>query len=213
MRRTPVAIAVFARAPAPGRSKSRLVARLGAWGAARLHARLVERTLRTALAARCGPVELHCAPHARHAFFRRCAARFGVSLHAQGEGDLGVRMARVFARGLRRHRALLLIGSDIPALRASDLRRAARALALGGDAVIAPAEDGGYALIGLRRAAPRIFEAIAWGGPQVYAQTRRRLATLDGRWRELRTVWDVDRIEDCERLRASGLMFRGRRFS
>ena len=76
----PPGIAVFAKAPVPGEVKTRLVATLGAEGAARLHERLVERALATALAARLGPVTLWCAPDQSHAFFRQCAARHGVEL-------------------------------------------------------------------------------------------------------------------------------------
>ena len=66
--RDPLRVVVLARAPLPGRTKTRLAPRLGHWGAARLQARLVERTLRTARAARIGRVELHAAPRARGVF-------------------------------------------------------------------------------------------------------------------------------------------------
>ena len=115
-------------------------------------------------------------------------------------------MFRAFKQVLRCHPYAVLIGSDCPALRPADLRAAARALREGADAVLAPAEDGGYPLIGLRRVSRRLFDGVAWGGPQVLAQTRRRLNALRWRWRELRTVWDVDRPEDVVRLRRSGLL-------
>ena len=100
------------------------------------------------------------------------------------------------------------VGTDCPALEARDLRRAARALAGGCDAVIAPAEDGGYPLIGLRRVSPRLFENIAWGGPDVFARTAGQLDRLGWRWRRLRTLWDVDRPEDLARLAGSPLHLR-----
>jgi hypothetical protein len=68
--------------------------------------------------------------------------------------------------------------------------------------VLAPAEDGGYGLIACRRVAPSLFTAIAWGGPQVYRATLERLERARLRWRALRTVWDVDRPADLERLAA-----------
>lgn len=196
------ALVVFAKAPEPGRVKTRLAPLLGEAGAARLHARLVERTLRIAVAARCGRVELHCAPRVRHPFFEALAQRHGLRLRAQGRGDLGERMNRAFVRVLREADAVVLIGSDCAALRGSDLRAAVRALRQGADAVFSPAEDGGYALIGLRRASKMLFDGVGWGGPEVLAQTRRRLARLGWRWVELRTVWDVDRPADLVRLRS-----------
>lgn len=199
---------VFAKAPQPGRVKTRLAPLLGETGAARLHARLVGRAVRTAKAARLGPAELHCAPHTRHPFFASLARRHGLRLRAQGPGGLGERMLRAFARTLREFDSVLLIGSDCPALRASDLRAAARALERGADAVLSPAQDGGYALIGLRRPSKALFAGIDWGGPKVLDQSRSRLRRLRWKWKELRTVWDVDRPEDVARLKRSRLLAR-----
>ena len=190
-------VIVFARAPLPGRAKTRLIPRLGAWGAARLQARLTERALRTALASRCGPVELQCTPRTAHPFFRR---QRGVALEKQRGRDLGERMHGALVTALRRHRYAILIGVDAPELRAADLRRALRLLRAGHDTVLAPAEDGGYALIACRRAPRPIFERIEWGGNEVFARTVQRLEQRGLRWRALRTVWDVDRPEDVERL-------------
>jgi len=200
--RARAAIIVFARAPQPGRAKTRLVPRLGEWGAARLQMRLARHALRTVQAARCGALELHGSPRGRHPLLRRMARDARATLHGQRGRDLGERMLTAVTRALRRHRAVILIGTDCPALRSSDLRGAARALAGGCDAVLAPAEDGGYPLIGLRRVSPRLFEGIAWGGADVFARTAERLERLGWRWRRLRTLWDVDRPEDLDRLGA-----------
>lgn len=211
MPRTPdarVLTIVFAKAPVPGRVKTRLAPLLGAAGAARLQARLIGRSLETALAAGCGEVELCCAPHRRHAFFERCARLTGVQLTAQGGGDIGARMYRALARGLDCHDAVILIGSDVPSLRARDLRAAALALRRGADAVFSPAEDGGYALIGAARISKRLFRHVEWGTPSVMVDTRRQLRMLGWRWTELRTVWDVDRPHDHARLLRSRLLER-----
>jgi len=208
-------VLVFARAPLPGRAKSRLVPRRGEWGAARLQARLTLHSLRTAIEARCGALELHGTPRARHAFFLLCARAYRAVLREQRGSNLGERMLNAFRVVLLRRRGAILIGTDCPALRPADLARAARWLAGGYDAVIAPAEDGGYALIALRRVTPRLFEGIEWGGDNVYAATRARLDALGWRWRALPTVWDVDRPRDVDRLDASRLLarrpLRGRR--
>jgi rSAM/selenodomain-associated transferase 1 len=198
MRKGPdAALIVFARAPVPGRVKTRLAPLLGEQGAARLYARMAENALRTAFAAGFGRVELYCDPGIENSYFERIQKRFDVCLRAQGRGNLGDRMYRA----LRRHPGAVLIGSDCPALRPADLRAAARVLQAGFDAVLSPAEDGGYALIGLRRASRAVFDGVAWGGPKVLGQTRARLRRLGWRWKELRTVWDVDRPEDVARLR------------
>jgi rSAM/selenodomain-associated transferase 1 len=204
--RASYAVVIFARAPAPGAVKTRLVPLLGAEGAAALHVRLVKRALQTARKAGFSRIELHGAPHVEDPFFRFCAGNYGVALAPQADGDLGARMHAAFARTLARCERALLIGSDCPALTPRHLRQAERELRDGADAVFAPCEDGGYALIGLRRVDARIFEGIAWGEATVMAETRRRLAALEWNWRELELLWDVDRPEDYERLLASGLL-------
>jgi len=202
------ALIVFAKAPQPGRVKTRLAPLLGKGGAARLHARLVEEALRVAAQARFTRIELYCAPRMRDPFFASLARRYRVALRAQGAGDLGARMRRAFERVLRAADAAVLIGTDCPVLRPADLRAAASALRDGADAVFCPAEDGGYALIGLRRVSSRLFAGIEWGSATVMPDARARLRSLGWRWRELRTVWDVDRPEDYARLRRSGLLRR-----
>jgi rSAM/selenodomain-associated transferase 1 len=184
-----IPIIVFSRAPGPGRGKTRLAGRIGGWRAARLHLQLTRRALRTAREAACGPVELHVT--ADHKAFRFWHKRF-----LQRGNDLGERMYRA----LRRHRRAILIGSDCPALTARDLRRAARLLCAGYRVVLSPTEDGGYALIAARPAPRAIFDGVTWGGPQVFEETAKRLNGI--RWSRLRTLWDVDRPEDLERLRS-----------
>jgi len=191
-------IIVFAKAPVPGAAKTRLIPALGEWGAARLHARLVRHAVRTALASGCGPVEVHGT--ARHSFFRSLRIRFRL----QRGRDLGERMYRA----LSRNPGAILIGTDCPELTAADLRRAARLLRGGAEVVIAPAEDGGYALIGARHVPAELFRGIAWGGSSVYEETVQRLTGY--RWRALRRVWDVDRPEDLARLRSLRFSSAGR---
>lgn len=192
-------IIVFAKAPVPGAAKTRLIPALGEWGAARLHARLVRHAVRTALASGCGPVEVHGS--ARHSFFRSLKTRFRL----QRGRDLGERMHHA----LSRNPGAILIGTDCPELTAADLRRAARLLRGGAEVVLAPAEDGGYALIGARRVSAEMFRGISWGAPAVYAESVKRLKGY--RWRALRMVWDVDRPEDLERLRSLRFASAGRR--
>jgi rSAM/selenodomain-associated transferase 1 len=198
-------IGVFARAPVPGEAKTRLIPGLGAAGAAELHARLVRRALQTARAAGVGPVELWCAPDASHPFFADCAAEHSASLRVQQGADLGSRMDAAFEAALGDNAALVLIGSDCPALTPAVLGAAAAALA-SHDAVIAPAEDGGYVLIGLSTRVPGLFEGIEWGGPAVMDKTRVRLARAGANWKQLETLWDIDRPEDYTRLEREGLL-------
>ena len=200
--KTDCAIAVFARAPVPGETKTRLIPSLGADGAAALHARLVEHTLATANAAGVGPVTLHCAPDCNHDFFRACAQKYGVTLISQAHGDLGARMHAVFVA----RAGALLVGTDCPSISIDHLRACATVLREGADAVFLPAEDGGYGLVGLARATPEIFSDMVWSTDTVMEETRDRLRRLNLVWREPAVIWDVDRPQDAERLKASGLL-------
>ena len=199
-------VLVFARAPEPGAAKTRLIPLLGADGAAALQNLLIERTLGTAIEAAVGRVELWCAPSAQHPLFAPCLKRYGVEGVTQCEGDLGARMQHAAASTLATVSRVLIIGTDCPALTVANLRAAAVALDAQHDAVLIPAEDGGYVLLGLTSWDARLFIDIAWGGDQVLATTRARLAALNWRWLELPPSWDVDRPADFARLRASGLL-------
>lgn len=200
------AILVFAKAPVAGTVKTRLIPLLGAAGAAALQERLITQALSVAHAAMPDRLELWCAPDTTHPFLQTAAQERGTTLHAQQGDDLGERMAHAFTATLRTARYAICIGADCPALTVQHLRNAAAALRDGHDAVFVPAEDGGYALIGLARDEPRLFDGIAWGRAQVMAQTRARLRELKLRWHELETLWDVDRPEDWQRLQRSGLL-------
>jgi rSAM/selenodomain-associated transferase 1 len=197
-------VAVLARAPVPGFAKTRLIPLLGREGAAALQARLTEHAVRTALAARVGPVTLWCAPDTQHESFAALSARFGPKLAAQPEGDLGRRMLAAFEAAAPS--ALVLIGNDCPCFTPEDLRAAADVLTGGADVAIAPAEDGGYGLIAARRPLPILFQDMPWGSATVASLTRERAARTGLKLAELRTVWDVDTPADCRRLAASGLL-------
>jgi rSAM/selenodomain-associated transferase 1 len=195
---------VFAKGARPGAVKTRLLPALGAACAAALHERLVEHTMTTAREASPDELEL-CASPVDDAFLGDCAKRHGAKLVAQSAGDLGARMHSACERALALDGcgAVVLIGSDCPALTPGVVRLAFAALE-DHDAVVAPAEDGGYVLIGLSRLDRRVFDGIVWSTDRVMAHTRERLEALQWRWHELPTLWDVDRPADYERLVASG---------
>lgn len=198
------AILVFAKAPVAGAVKTRLIPLLGAEGAAALQRQLLVHALGVACDATEAPVELWCAPDTTHPYLQTIAAAHGATLLRQLGDDLGARMTHAFTDALQRYERVICIGADCPALRVQHLRDADAALRGGHDAVFVPAEDGGYALIGLSRAAPQLFEGIAWGGALVMEQTRERMRIAGLRWHELETLWDVDRPEDLQRLQQAG---------
>lgn len=195
-------ILVFANAPVPGKAKTRLIPMLGADRAARLQRELLHHALRCCADAAVGRIELWTGSDCGHPEFARCARDYDAVLYRQHGRDLGSRMHRALASALRRGPTAVLIGVDIPSLGPVDLTDAVAALSAGQDAVLAPALDGGYVLIGVRRTHPLLFDDIAWSTGQVLDQTRSRLASLGWRWCELRAHADLDRPEDWLRLLA-----------
>jgi hypothetical protein len=200
MERAECRVLVFAKAPIPGKVKTRLASSLGLLRAAALHKSLALHCLETAVASAVGPVELWCAPSVEHPFFEECSRQFRVKCVQQADGDVGRRMAHAFEEALRDASYVLLMGTDCPSLTASDLIEGCSLLKRGSDAVLSPAADGGYVLIGLRRYAPELFTGISWGTESVMDETRMRLRELRWQWHELPTRWDVDRPEDMEHL-------------
>lgn len=201
--RAAASVVVMAKAPVPGLAKTRLAKLLGPAGAARAQRGFVLRVLSTARGASVGPVVLHCAMGEGHRFFALLAQRWGVHCVSQVEGDIGQRMQAVMAAHFAAPAALplLIIGTDCPALTPRHLQAAADALVTD-DAVFIPAEDGGYVLIGMRRALPEAFDRIEWSTARTMAQTRERLSGAGVRWRELPALWDVDEPADWLRWRA-----------
>ena len=165
---------------------------------------MLRHALTQAAAADIGPVELCAAPDTTHPALRDAAAACGATLADQGPGDLGLRMHRAFARHLTRHGHALLIGTDAPSLDAALLRQAAQALQHH-EVVFAPTLDGGYALVGPRRADPRWFSDMTWSHARVMADTRERLHAAGVRWAELLTVADIDVPADLANLPADWL--------
>jgi len=192
-------VIVMAKAPVSGYAKTRLIPALGAEGAAQLAQRLLRHAIAQAVAAGIGPVDLCCAPDAQHAVFAELAADERVTLSEQGGGDLGARMDRALQRALTTHACAVLIGTDAPALDAAVLRAARDRLAEH-DAVLGPALDGGYTLIGLRHIEPSLFEAMPWSTPQVLALTRERLQSAGLRHAELPPLHDIDEPADLVHL-------------
>jgi rSAM/selenodomain-associated transferase 2/rSAM/selenodomain-associated transferase 1 len=198
--RAPAAVAIMAKAPVPGLAKTRLAPLLCDAGAARAQRSFILRALSTAAGASLGPVTLWCAPDPEHRLFVLLHQRRALDTRSQPEGHLGQRMAGAMQAHFHQRPAMpwIVIGTDCPVLTPQHLQAMADALQTH-DAVLLPAEDGGYVGLGLARALPAVFEDVAWSTAQVAAQTRERLQRSGARWTELPPLLDVDEPADWQR--------------
>jgi uncharacterized protein len=190
----------FAKAPRAGSVKTRLHARLAPEEAAGV-ARDLVRDVAGAL--RAIPADWDaalCVDDTSDPFLLELATHERRPLRAQGEGNLGARMWRAVDAALAGYRAVIVVGSDCVDYDAAYLRQATLVLERGRDAVLGPAIDGGYVLVGFTRLVAGVFDEIAWGSGAVLVQQRARLAALGLQWDELPLRADIDRPQDLWRL-------------
>lgn len=191
------ALLVFVRAPRRGEVKTRLAAGIGDDAALEAYRRLAEHTLAAAapLAGDGVRLRVHHAPADAGGEVRAWLGGAPAYL-PQAEGDLGARMEAAFGSAFREGaERVVIVGSDLPALSTALLRRAFAALD-GSDAVVGPARDGGYYLLGLRRPIDGLFGGIRWSTPQVLSATLGRLRAAGAEPVLLEELADVDTVED-----------------
>ena len=183
----------FAKAPQLGQVKTRMQPVLSEKQSLELHCQLVRRTHETLHREALCSSQLWVSGADCDGFFQSLQPQLEISIQ-QGT-DLGERMHRAIEMGLQQFTSVVLIGSDCPAINRGYLRDAIVALD-SADAVLGPAEDGGYVLIGMKNAEPKVFEGVDWSTSRVLAQTRARLAALMLSHYELPVLNDIDRPED-----------------
>ena len=193
----PVRIVIIAKAPIAGFAKTRLIPTLGAQRAADLALQMLRHTVAIALAAQLDGVELCVTPNASDAVWANLDLPENLQWSAQGEGDLGMRMARAARRCVDRSESVLLIGTDCPDLSVDVLKSAATALN-DHDAAMVPTYDGGYALLALKRFDATLFSDIPWSTNQVAAMTLDRIRQLGWGVQALQTRHDIDEPGDLQ---------------
>ncbi len=181
----PAAIGIFAKAPVPGKTKTRLASHIGEVAAASLHEAFLSDTI--AAMQRLAPCVLFTAGNGQHPFF----SQMDIPCEAQVEGDLGTKMSAAIASLHRHHERAILVGSDAPTL---PLGYVQQAITTPAELAFGPSDDGGFYLV-MAKGQPD-FAQIQWSAPTTLAETLTRNpgATLLPRW------FDVDRYDDLLRL-------------
>jgi len=188
---------VFARTPVAGRVKTRLIGRLTAEQAARLHEAMIADTAAMIAAL---PLEAE-----RSILFSEEAPAMalpeGVRVGRQAEGDLGARLVAAieaaFAQGAAK---VIVLGSDSPHLPPARILEAVGILDAT-DVVLGPTEDGGYYLVGCRagRFSPAMFAGVEWGSARVFQQTMNAAAAAGLSAAALAPWYDLDTWDDLVR--------------
>lgn len=189
-------VVVFAKAPRPGRVKTRLAADLGTTAATRIYRMLGKATV-DALRTGRWRVEVHVDPPDGSALaeVRAWLATDAVAYRPQRGEDLGERMSRALGACLGDADEVCIVGTDVPDLGADAVEAAFEALSRH-DLVLGPCTDGGYYLLALRRPMPELFEDVPWSSARVLEVTVDRARERGARVALLDPKTDVDTSAD-----------------
>jgi rSAM/selenodomain-associated transferase 1 len=182
-------LVIFVKAPVIGGAKTRLATGIGKVSAWRLHRAMSAKTIRKTRSNRWDTI-LAVSPD--NAVRRRFPGTWpkGIRKLAQGAGDLGVRQTRLFNRF---NGPVCVIGSDAPQVCASDIAKGFNALRHN-QAVIGPAEDGGYWLLGLHSPGPNtLFQSIRWSHASTRKDLERNLSRVG-----LKPIAYLRRLQDID---------------
>jgi uncharacterized protein len=186
------AVIIFVRHPEKGKVKTRLAATMGDEKALAVYKLLLQHTYSLIQNGKI-PVYVYYADEMVQDDLWQGAF---IIKKQQSQGDLGNRMSNafseVFAAG---HQKAVIIGSDCYELTASVIIAAFNALEEN-DAVIGPATDGGYYLLGLKKLIPAVFEDIVWSTNTVKDETVRIIQENNCSFSLLQMLTDVDEEKD-----------------
>ena len=188
-------VAVFARAPRPGTTKTRLAAEVGNDAAVEIYRVLGRRTVDALREGAHRTVLYHDPPDedARAELIEWLGDN--LEYRPQAPGNLGARMSAAFQECLADAEQACLVGTDIPGLDAATVDEAFRRLPHA-DVVLGPAADGGYYLIALDAWRPELFRGVPWSTGDVLEATVARARAGGLTVSLMKTLRDVDRAED-----------------
>ena len=187
---------VFAKAPRPGRVKTRLAHDVGHKEAAEIYASLGRAVID---GVREGPyrIVVRFDPPGAEDEMRSWLGSDGLAFLPQHPGDLGARMSAALEHAFRDSERVCIVGTDVPDLNRGVVRKAFEALSQA-DICLGPALDGGYYLIALRRPHPALFTDIRWSTDTVLSATVERIRAAGLTHALLPALRDIDTIADLE---------------
>ena len=193
---TKAIVAQLSKAPVPGQVKTRMLTQLSPQNAMKLHTAMTEYLVQRL--AGCALYDYELWISKPHLFFSSLTQCYSLQLCQQRTGSLGARLSHIAS--VHKHRPLILIGSDCPAIDKKTITEALQLINDKADVVLIPARDGGYVLLGCRRHWPELYENIEWGTENVFQQTLNRAEQLQLKTAQLPLMDDIDHPEDIEKL-------------
>lgn len=188
----PIPLLLFAKAPIPGRVKTRLTSHCSHQQAADIAKILLKEAVAKCVDFWPGEVKLAVWLDHKDAFIQAIIREYAIELLTQSVGDLGQKM----------HAALeqvgypaAIMGCDVPHIEGQVLLNAYHHLSAAQN-VIGKAKDGGYYLIGLTAPCRQVFDGIEWGSNRVYAATQLRAQQQAIEFKNLPLLNDVDNWQD-----------------
>ena len=195
---TDTLIIIFAKFPARGMAKTRLQPALGVEGSTSMARQLLLHSVEQAVASGFS-VELCVSPAPNDPCWQTLNLPESLQWSAQADGDLGLRMLTASQQALSKFEQVLLIGTDCPSLTETRIQGAVQQLEQS-DAVMIPASDGGYVLLGFKQIHADLFSDIEWSTASVAAVTRQRIKALDWSLILLNPLHDIDEPADLKYL-------------
>ena len=203
--KTEIGVGVMARAPEPGRVKTRLARSVGELNALRIYEELllrVEREIAESAVSDTTPsvrAHLFVEPAEKVGEMAQRYPRF-LDVQPQCPGDLGKRMRSALESLLDRYEKAALIGVDVPDLNLSHINAASSALE-GAAVVFSPSPDGGYSLIGVKKLIPQLFDNIPWSAPDTLRKTLEVCRERGISYAFIEQLTDLDTVEDFTQIK------------
>ena len=180
---------IFAKNPVLGRCKTRLAKGIGPENALAVYRILLQHTAQTTSSLKVDKEVFYTDFIDHEDSWDSTIFKKGL----QRPGDLGQKMQAAFEAGFKKgYQKIVLIGTDLISLEASDIEKAFKALD-NNRVVFGPAQDGGYYLIGLSQMKPELFKNIPWSTAEVLTKS---LEKIDHTYQLLQIKNDIDTEED-----------------
>lgn len=191
-----IPLILFAKAPVPGKVKTRLQTDCSAEQAAEIAKVLMQQTVASAKRYWPGEVVLYVWPDEKHEFLQHLITEYKLKAYVQAEGDLGRKMHHALSE---RGYPAVVMGCDVPHCPECIYHQAYQVISQG-ENVIGPSIDGGYYLLGLQQAYSILFENMQWGVDSVLAETLSRAQANDVELHKLPELNDIDEWGDLQQI-------------